>query len=102
MPAPITYYKNYPEPFYPDWQNEPVPGWGVRPVAVGPARVGVGQLRVTKVAARKFAPTIKRKMAPVEEAPPLPGERKLATWQWAAIGVVTLAAAAGVYWELRR
>ncbi len=37
-----NYWNNYPEPFYPGWQNEPIPGWGVRPVMAGPARVGVG------------------------------------------------------------
>lgn len=37
-----SYWQNYPEPFYPDWAREPVPGWGVRPVMAGPARVGVG------------------------------------------------------------
>ena len=38
-----NYWNNYPEPFYPDWQQEPIPGWGARPVMAGPARVGVGQ-----------------------------------------------------------
>lgn len=44
MYTPMTYFHNYPEPFYPDWRREPHPGWGVRPVMAGPARVGVGQL----------------------------------------------------------
>lgn len=51
MPRPrfrTTPYQNYPEPFYADWQGEPVPGWGVRPVMAGPARLGVGQLVMEK------------------------------------------------------
>jgi len=42
MNPPMTYFRNHPEPFYADWKGEPVPGWGVRPVMAGPARVGVG------------------------------------------------------------
>ena len=39
-----TYWQNYPPPFYPGASGQyPVPGWGVRPVMAGPARVGVGQ-----------------------------------------------------------
>lgn len=39
-----TYWQNYPPPFYPGASGRyPVPGWGVRPVMAGPARVGVGQ-----------------------------------------------------------
>jgi len=38
-----NYWNNYPEPFYADWKQEPIPGWGARPVMAGPARVGVGQ-----------------------------------------------------------
>ena len=34
----------YPQPFYADWQQEPIPGWGARPVMAGPARVGVGAM----------------------------------------------------------
>ena len=41
--TPITYFKSYPQPFYPDWKQEPVPGWGVRPVMAGPRMVAVGQ-----------------------------------------------------------
>lgn len=40
---PITYFKNYPEPFYEDWRSEPIPGWGARPVMAGPKMVGVGK-----------------------------------------------------------
>lgn len=40
--TPITYFRSYPEPFYPDWRSEPVPGWGVRPVMAGPRMVAVG------------------------------------------------------------
>jgi hypothetical protein len=45
-----TYWQNYPEPFYEDWQSEPVPGWGARPVMAGPAKLGVGALTITKAA----------------------------------------------------
>ena len=41
--TPITYFKNYPDPFYADWQSEPVPGWGARPVMAGPRMVAVGE-----------------------------------------------------------
>lgn len=44
-----TYWQNYPEPFYEDWQTEPVPGWGVRPVMAGPAKLGVGAVTMSKV-----------------------------------------------------
>lgn len=44
MKAMSSYWQNYPYPFYADWQSEPVPGWGVRPVMAGPAMVGVGAL----------------------------------------------------------
>ena len=47
MPPPMTYFRNYPEPFYADWKGEPHPGWGMRPVMAGPARVGVGALKFT-------------------------------------------------------
>lgn len=40
---PMTYFKNYPDPFYEDWRSEPVPGWGARPVMAGPKMVGVGE-----------------------------------------------------------
>ena len=43
-----NYWNNYPEPFYPDWQQEPIPGWGARPVMAGPARVGVGAISLAK------------------------------------------------------
>jgi len=45
MTVPTTYWRNYPVPFYSDWKSEPVPGWGVKPVMAGPARVGVGALK---------------------------------------------------------
>ena len=111
MSVPITYFRNYPDPFYPDWAFEPVPGWGVRPVAVGPARLGVGaaeasytavgQLVPTAAAVKKFDPSLIRK-APPTEAAPTAGERRLPRWAWGAIALVTVAAAAGVYMEVRR
>lgn len=43
-PFRTTYWQNYPPPFYPGSSGQyPVPGWGVRPVMAGPARLGVGQ-----------------------------------------------------------
>lgn len=38
----MTYFRNYPDPFYADWRSEPVPGWGARQVMAGPRMVGVG------------------------------------------------------------
>jgi hypothetical protein len=40
--VPVSYFNSYPQPFYPDWRSEPIPGWGVRPVMAGPRMVGVG------------------------------------------------------------
>lgn len=40
--VPVSYFNSYPAPFYADWQQEPIPGWGVRPVMAGPRMVGVG------------------------------------------------------------
>jgi len=62
MNPPMTYFRNYPEPYDSDWKSEPVPGWGVRPVMAGPARVGVGatfaaapQQHLTTIASRPGA-----------------------------------------------
>lgn len=40
---PVSYF-NTPtlDPFYPGWKNEPVPGWGAKPVMAGPNMVAVG------------------------------------------------------------
>ena len=93
MAAPITYWKNYPDPYYPEWATEPVPGWGVRPVAVGPAKVGVGgyvavgqfaiatpqqqQLTLMKVKAPVF------KTLPSPEEGAFPGEgAQIPWWAW--------------------
>jgi|GEM_PF-2075873 len=38
----VTYFKSYPNPYYGDWREAPVPGWGVRPVMAGPRMVAVG------------------------------------------------------------
>ena len=54
MNPPMTYFRNYPEPFYPDWRSEPHPGWGVKPVMAGPARVGVGAITFSPAQKEQF------------------------------------------------
>jgi hypothetical protein len=39
-----SYYTNPPPAFLPGSCCAPVPGWGINPAIVGPARVGVGTL----------------------------------------------------------
>lgn len=53
-----SYFKNYPSPYYHGWQNEPIPGWGAKPVMAGPRMVAVGSLDVEEV--NVFDPRIVR------------------------------------------
>lgn len=55
MKPPITYFTNYPNPYYKDWRNEPIPGWGVRPVMAGPRMVAVGDVSSAGIAAARPA-----------------------------------------------
>lgn len=50
-----NYWNNYPEPYYAGWASEPIPGWGVRPVMAGPARVGVGAVESGGASLAAFA-----------------------------------------------
>jgi len=52
-----TYWQNYPSPFYKDYHQEPIPGWGVRPVMAGPEMVGVGALPWPEQVPWWYAPT---------------------------------------------
>ena len=70
MNPPMTYFRNYPEPLYPDWKGEPVPGWGVRPVMAGPARVGVGAFQPTATTKAAFSQALANECAAYYMATP--------------------------------
>jgi len=79
-----TYYQNYPPPFYPGASGQyPVPGWGVKPVMAGPARVGVGVVAPAQNTAsmRVVTPSLLKMGQKVTEAEP-PKPKRPFPWVW--------------------
>jgi hypothetical protein len=71
---PVSYF-NTPtlDPFYPGWKNEPVPGWGAKPVMAGPNMVAVGSFGDPVADGGQ----VKRKIR-VFKLPPVPAEASTA------------------------
>lgn len=81
MVVPVSYWTNYPPPYYQGgWA--PVPGWGVRPVMAGPARVGVGQF---KLKAPEVTDCMRRVLAELRAHPEV--NRMVAGGAWRTSGV---------------
>ena len=104
-----NYWNNYPEPFYADWQQEPIPGWGVRPVMAGPARVGVGA-SISVAHAKKFGRVMVLKKSaeteggapPSDEGPRVPGYVYVMSAAFALGGLVALGRNLGWYGKIKR